>query len=256
MANDLTRDFFQNLATTVSPDTHDDILKIGNVFTGSKYLATTTANFAKMHRRKLAAEIKAVNVDMDVDACIEMMETALKCKFPDPEATPMTAAMRGARRQRGVRAGHARLPRFIPRGMAFETLGEKLARLGQLDTLTLPRTFGNYVRMVNSKMTKKHVRRITRDVRAAHAQPASCCALCSALASPLLSPLSLLLPPDLSRRLSSHRSLCSPSQSSGRSTPTPSITARSSRCWRWATGARTLDWPHAPAPAPAPAPAH
>ena len=133
--NAWTIEFFNHTAKGAAAVTRDDIIKLGNVLAGAKYMKVNIKALMLMRRDVLAAEIKSINEHADAAAWIEMFEDLLGQTFRDGVATPATE--RGGRRK-GI--GKARLPRFqsLMPGTPFETLGEKLARTGRLDSFSLP----------------------------------------------------------------------------------------------------------------------
>ena len=80
---------------------------------------------------------------------------------------PVTPQTGRARTGGPMRVGKLRPPRLVIPGKPKETLGEFLMRVRQLDDVTLPVTMGSYVMLIDGKMSKKHVRRLCRDVRLA-----------------------------------------------------------------------------------------
>lgn len=160
---------FAEFAQTVSPANRDDIIKIGNIIAGDRFLATTIARVAGIDRGDIMEVIKQVN-PVAIERWVTEIEDYLGIKFVDAFTTPRTS--RAPKPSRGI--GKSRPPRFVFPGNPTETLGEMLARTHELDRVTLPVTFGNYIRLEKGKMTKRHLRRLMRDVRSCQSpQPVS-----------------------------------------------------------------------------------
>ena len=235
---------FAEFAQTVSPANRDDIIKIGNILAGDRFLATTIARVAGIDRGDIMEVIKQVN-PVAIERWVTEIEDYLEIKFVDAFTTPRTS--RAPKPSRGI--GKSRPPRFTSAsrhpGIPTETLGERLARTHELDRVTLPVTIGSYIRLEKGKMTKRHLRKLMRDVRSCQSpQP-----VCSRSARCLLTGRLVCHPGSRARRFS-----CGPSRSSAASTPTSCTTARSptscTRAGAWAacqaTGRRwatSATWP-------------
>ena len=164
---------FAEFAQTVSPANRDDIIKIGNILAGDRFLATTIARVAGIDRGDIMEVIKQVN-PVAIERWVTEIEDYLEIKFVDAFTTPRTS--RAPKPSRGI--GKSRPPRFTSAsrhpGIPTETLGERLARTHELDRVTLPVTIGSYIRLEKGKMTKRHLRKLMRDVRSCQSpQPVS-----------------------------------------------------------------------------------
>ena len=160
--DDLTLDYFAAKADTVPPADRDDLLKIGNLIAGGKHLTTTLAAVReRLYKEDWEDAIKAV--DISKLPWIAEFESDLKVTFPT--GRPVTPQTGRARTGGPMRVGKLRPPRFVIPGKPKETLGEFLMRVHQLDDVTLPVTMGSYVTLIDGKMSKRHVRRLCRDVR-------------------------------------------------------------------------------------------
>ena len=56
-----TLEFFDDLSQRAAPSARNDIIKIGHVFAGLKYMALTLNTFARVRRDVVRAEISRVN---------------------------------------------------------------------------------------------------------------------------------------------------------------------------------------------------
>ena len=237
----MTLTAFAEFSKTVAPQNRDDMIKIGNLLAGDRFMAITVDAVARIDRGDIAEVIDHVN-PVAVDRWMTAIEDYLGIKFKDAFTTPRTS--RAPNQSRGI--GKSRPPRFVHLGAnPTETLGEMLARTHELDRVTLPRTMGSYIRLEKGKMTKRHLRKLMRDVRSCQSpQPVS-----SRSARCLLTGRLVCHPGSRARRFS-----CGPSRSTAASTPTSCTTARSptscTRAGAWAacqaTGRRwatSATWP-------------
>lgn len=161
---------FAEFAQTVAPANRDDILKIANILAGDRFMATTIARVARIDRGDIMEVIKQVN-PVAIDRWVTEIEDYLEIKFVAAFTTPLRS--RAPMPSRGI--GKSRPPRFVKhQGNPEETLGERLARTHELDRVTLPVTMGSYIRLEKGKMTKRHLRKLMRDVRSCQSpQPVS-----------------------------------------------------------------------------------
>ena len=83
---------FAEFSKTVGPQNRDDMIKIGNLLAGDRFMAITVDAVAAIDRGDIAEVIKHVNPSSAVDRWMTAIEDYLGIKFKDAFTTPRTSS--------------------------------------------------------------------------------------------------------------------------------------------------------------------